>query len=213
MAPEQMNENAQENLLVANTKNTTRLDTQDPIEASILMSQTILPATHQENQPGAVILVPNDNWQVGLVAADLIHNPTDGPMLLTDKNELSAQTLNEIKRLNPKGTSDGVQVMVMGDISENVVKQLTNYKVETIAGTDPAEFAAAIDKKYAEISGGEYPKGVVIVSAEEDAKAYSLPAINWISHMPEPVLYVTKDGIPETTKRHCKKEKNQMYIF
>jgi putative cell wall-binding protein len=201
MAPEQMNENAQENRLTANTKNTTRLDTQDPIEASILMSQTIWPATHQENQPGAVILVPKDNWQVGLAAADLIHNPTDGPMLLTDKNELSAKMLNEIKRLNPKGTSDGTQVMIMGDISENVAKQLADYKVETIGGTDPAEFAAAVDKKYAEIAGGEFPKGVVIVSAEEDAKAYSIPAINWISHMPEPILYVTKDGIPDATKQ------------
>ncbi|OMP68312.1 cell wall-binding repeat-containing protein [Domibacillus epiphyticus] len=214
MPPEKMNEYAQGNRLTVNTKNTTRLDTQDPIDASILISQIVWPATHEENQPGAVILVPNNNWQVGLAAADLIHNPTDGPVLLTEKDKLSAKTLNEIKRLNPKGTSDGTQVMVMGGIYENVAKQLNGYKVEAIDGTEPAQFAAAVDQKYAEISGGEFPKGVIIVSAEEEAKAYSLPAINWISHMPEPILYVTKDGIPDITKQALQeREEANMYIL
>ncbi|OAH52905.1 ArsR family transcriptional regulator [Domibacillus aminovorans] len=213
-APEKLNENAQENLLTTNTKNTTRLNTQNPVQASILASQTIWPATHEENQPGTVILVPKDNWQVGLAAADLIHHPNNGPVLLTDKNELAAETLNEIKRLNPIGNEEGTQVMVMGDISDSVTNQLADYKVEAIEGTEPAQFAADVDEKYAAVSGGEYPESVIIVSADEEAKAYSILAINWIAHMPEPVLYVTKDGIPEETKKALQKRKEAtLYIL
>ncbi|OLN22448.1 ArsR family transcriptional regulator [Domibacillus antri] len=212
--PEQMNEKAQENLLTVNTKNTTRLNTQDPTEMSLLVSQTIWPATHQENQPGTVILVPDDNWQIGLAAADLIHHPNNGPVLLTNKNELSDETLNEINRLNPKGNKEGTQVMMMGDISENVSNQLSQFEVERIDGTDPAQFAAAVDKKYADVSGGEFPEGVIIVSSEEEAKEYSIPAINWIAHMPEPVLYVNKDGIPEATKTALQERENaSLYIL
>lgn len=213
-APDQMNEEAQKNLLAVHTKNTTRLLSENSSQASILASQTIWPATHAENQPGAVILAPADNWQIALAAADLIHNPTDGPILLTEKNEISAEVMNEINRLNPKGTSDGTQVMIMGDFSKAAEQQLAEYKTVKIEGNDPAAFAAAVDQKYADISGGEFPDGVIIASAEEKAKLYSLPAANWIAHMPEPILFVTKDGIPESTKQALQKRKNaNVYIL
>ncbi|MCP3763395.1 cell wall-binding repeat-containing protein [Domibacillus sp. A3M-37] len=213
-APETMNENAAENVQVMNTKNTTRLDAQDPVRASVLVSQTIWPATHTESQPGTVILVPDDSWQITLAAADLIHHPNNGPILVTDKNELSTDTLNEIKRLNPKGNEEGTQVMIMGDLSEGVKSQLEGFQVEAIEETDPAQFAAAVDEKYASVSGDEYPESVIIVSADEAAKAFSIPAINWIAHMPEPVLYVTKGGIPEATKQALGQRENaSLYLL
>ncbi|KIL50011.1 cell wall-binding repeat-containing protein [Jeotgalibacillus soli] len=198
-APTEMNENAVNNLVTMNTKNITRLNAENPEDTAVLTSQTVWPATHAENQPGTVILAPLENWQFSLAAADLIHHPNDGPVLFMENGEVSEQTLNEINRLNPKGNVDGAQIMIMGDASENTLGQLGEYETQQINGEDAAGFAAEIDRIYAEVSGGEFPNGVIVVSSEEEAKLYSLIAINWIAHMAEPVLYVDNNGIPEAT--------------
>ncbi|MDP4167061.1 MAG: cell wall-binding repeat-containing protein, partial [Bacillota bacterium] len=60
---------------------------------------------------------------------------------------------------------------------------------------------------------GEYPKSVIIGSSEDDAELYSLPAVNWIAHMPEPILYVNKKGIPEETAAALKKRDGKANIY
>ncbi|WP_338453404.1 cell wall-binding repeat-containing protein [Niallia oryzisoli] len=211
-APEQVNENASENLLTLNTKNVTRIPTSDPIETSIYVSQTVWPATHKENQPGTVILTPLGSWQNAMASTDLIHHPNNGPLLFIQKDSIPANVLNEIKRLNPIGNTNGTQVMVMGDVSDVVLSQLTDYKVERITGENPADFAKNIDEAYAKVSGG-YPNGVIIASADEEDKLYTIPAVNWIAHMPEPVLYVSKTEIPEETIAALEKRKSKANIY
>ncbi|MBE4906930.1 cell wall-binding repeat-containing protein [Bacillus luteolus] len=185
---------------VYSTKNVTRLDTENIVDTAVQVSKTIWPATHNENKPGAIILAPSENWQIALASANLIHHPNNGPILFYENGELPQQTVDEINRLAPLGISDGTQIfLVVGNMDTNMEDQLKNYKVEKISGKDAPDFAREIDKKYAEVSG-EYPKGVIIVSSEEDAKLYSILAGNWISHMPEPILYVTKDEVPQATK-------------
>ena len=39
---------------------------------------------------------------------------------------------------------------------------------------------------------GNYPNSVIIGSSEEEGRLYTTPAVNWISHMPEPLLYARK---------------------
>ncbi|WP_108672433.1 cell wall-binding repeat-containing protein [Peribacillus acanthi] len=208
------NQNSDLGLQTLNTKNVTRLNTSDPIQAAILTSQTIFPATHKENQPGTVILVPLESWQTGLASADLIHHPNNGPMLFYTKDGIPKETLNEIKRLNPKGNTEGVQVMVMGNVDEDILNTLDPFYVENINGRDPAELAANVDEKYAQVSGGDYPTGVIIVSSDDESKLYSIPAINWISHMPEPVLFVSRDGIPKSTIKSLQKRKDaKIYLL
>ncbi|QOR66153.1 cell wall-binding repeat-containing protein [Cytobacillus suaedae] len=184
---------------VYSTKNITRLDTENLVDTAVQVSRTIWPATHNENKPGAIILAPSENWQVALASANLIHHPNNGPILFYENDELPQQTIEEIDRLAPLGISDGTQIFLVGNTELNFEDQLENYKVEKISGKDAPDFASEIDKKYAEVSG-EYPRGVIIVSSDEDAKLYSILAGNWISHMPEPILYVTKEEVPEATK-------------
>lgn len=160
---------------------------------AVLTSQTIWPATHKENQPGAVILVPVNEWQLGIASADLIHHPNNGPILFIEKEKVPEMTLKEIKRLNPLGTKDGTQIMVMGDVGASILEQLKEYKVKQIKETDPATFAKDVDKEYADITGS-YPNSVIIGSSEEEGRLYTTPAVNWISHMPEPLLYREKIG-------------------
>jgi putative cell wall-binding protein len=211
-APTFFNENATNQLLTQNTKNVTRIPTTEPIETSIYVSQTIWPATHKENQPGTVILAPTGNWQVSLASADLIHHPNNGPILFINNDSIPANVLNEIKRLNPIGNVNGTQVMIMGDVSESVMSQLADYKVEHIQGATPAEFAFNVDKKYAEVANG-YPNSIIVVSSEDKNKLYSIAAVNWIAHMPEPVLYVSENEIPKETQEALKQRKSKANIY
>ena len=141
-----------DDLLTTSLKNVTRLNTNDPLQMAVLTSQTIWPATHKENQPGAIILVPVSEWQLGIASADLIHHPNNGPILFIEKEKVPEMTLKEIKRLNPLGTKDGTQIMVMGDVGASSLEQLKEYKVKQIKETDPAKFAKDVDKEYADYS-------------------------------------------------------------
>lgn len=200
-------------LLVTSTKNVTRLNAESLNEAAMMVSQTIWPATGNDNRPGTVILAPADQWQIALAGSDLIHHPNNGPILFYDQ-ELSEEALHEIKRLSPTGNVNGTEVMVMGDATESVLEALEDNKVEQITGNDPAEFALAVDKKYAE-TAGDLPQSVIIVSLEDEAKLYSLIASNWIAHMPEPVLFVTKGEIPQATVEALQSRGNKanMYVL
>lgn len=211
-APKEMNQGASNDLLTTSLKNVTRLNTNDPLQMAVLTSQTIWPATHKENQPGAVILVPVNEWQLGIASADLIHHPNNGPILFIEKEKVPEMTLKEIKRLNPLGTKDGTQIMVMGDVNASILEQLKEYKVKQIKETDPATFAKDVDKEYADITGS-YPNSVIIGSSEEEGRLYTTPAVNWISHMPEPLLYTDKNKVPKATIEALKMRKDKANIY
>ena len=182
------------------TKNTTRINTSDPIEAAVLASRTLWTSTNDSNKAGSVVLVDSENWQTAAASADLIHHPSNGPILFVNKDGVPEATLNELKRLKPKGakSNDGIQVIIVGKVAGNVEEQLKplNYKVDQVEGENPAAVAQAIDAYYAKVSGST-PESVIIGSM--DSPEYTLPAVNWIAHMPEPLLYVSKDEIPQET--------------
>lgn len=211
-ASKEMNKGASNDLLTASLKNVTRLNTNDPLQMAVLTSQTIWPATHKENQPGAIILVPVNEWQLSIASADLIHHPNNGPILFIEKEKVPEMTLKEIKRLNPLGTKDGTQIMVMGDVDASTLEQLKDYKVKQIKETNPATFAKDVDKEYADITGS-YPNSVIIGSSEEEGRLYTTPAVNWISHMPEPLLYTEKNKVPEATIEALKIRKDKANIY
>ncbi len=203
-----------ENLLSLQTKNTTRLNTNDPIEMSIMASQTIWPATHLANQPGGVILVPVEDWQIGLASVNLVHHPINGPVLFMEDDQISDWVLQEIDRLQPTGIKDGTQIFVMGKLDDLELVKLQDYKVKEQVVESHADFAYEIDEYYASLSG-EYSTSVLIGSLEEKGELFSLIAANWIAHMEEPILYVSSEEIPDATKEALTKRNGEltMYLF
>ncbi|WP_100329995.1 hypothetical protein [Bacillus xiapuensis] len=93
----------------------------------------------------------------------------------------------------------------MGYIANAAKKQLEGYKTEQIKGKKPADFAGNVDQAYAEVSES-YPESIINVSSEEKHKRYSIPAVNWIAHMPELILYVSNSGIPKETLKKRQSE-------
>lgn len=196
------------------TKNTTRVNTSDPIEAAVIVSETLWTAQTKNNRPSSVVLTDVSIWQIAAVSADLIHHPNNGPILFTTKDGVPEATLAELKRLNPLGAegNNGVQVVLVGPMVSNVEEQLKtlDLKVDRIEGDEPAAVAQAIDAYYAKASG-ELPKAVIVGSM--DSPEYTLPAVNWIAHMPEPLLYVTKDEIPVPTVDALKERGGSATIY
>ncbi|TCS94987.1 cell wall-binding repeat-containing protein [Hazenella coriacea] len=209
------NSSATKGLFSLNTKNVTRINQDDPIRVAVETSQTIWPATSDGNRPGTVLLGIGAEWKVNLPAVTLVHHPNNGPLLYAEKNQIPEATLQEIKRLNPTGSkmNKGIQVILIGDFANTVRQQLENQglKVDQIKGTEPASMAKEIDAYYAKASGGKFPDGVVIGSM--DSSDYTLPVANWIAHMPEPLLYVSKDTIPEATIDALKQRQNKANIY
>lgn len=196
------------------TKNTTRINTSDPLKAATLVSQTLWTSTTEQNRPNGVVLVNPDDWRTAAASTDLIHFPNNGPVLFTNKNQVPEVTINELKRLKPKGSKEnnGVQVILIGDLDKKVQNQIEDagFKTDRIEAKNPADYAKAIDTYYAKVSGS-LPQSVVIGSM--DSPEFTLPAVNWISHMPEPLLYVKKDQIPQETIDALKKRNGKANIY
>ncbi|MFC5711251.1 cell wall-binding repeat-containing protein [Thalassorhabdus alkalitolerans] len=206
------NERAADGLLVSQTKNITRIEENELEDLSIAVSQTIWPSTHEENQPGTVIMVPEDHWQVALAGLNLVHHPNDGPALFTGSDSISDSVLAEIERLQPKGNEDGTEVIVMGDVDENVLDQLNGYETEHITAETPAAFAAKIDEAYAEVTGN-ITENIIIGSLEDEDQTLTSIAGHWIAHMEEGLLYVAENEIPSETIEALEKREGEANIY
>ncbi|GGG24350.1 cell wall-binding repeat-containing protein [Paenibacillus abyssi] len=182
------------------SKNTTRVNSSDPAQAAVLVSQMLWMATSDMNRPGGVILANAEDWQTVVVSANLIHHPNDGPILFVDKDGIPDVTRNELTRLRPKGVemNDGIQVMLVGDLDQAVEEQAIEmgFKTDKITADNPAALAKEVDAYYSEVTG-EISQSVIVGSM--DSMEYTMPAINWVAHMPEPLLYVTENEIPQGT--------------
>ncbi|WP_438432624.1 cell wall-binding repeat-containing protein [Gorillibacterium sp. sgz500922] len=196
------------------TKNTTRIQSSDPVQAAVWVSQTLWPALSKASRPASVVLTDSADWRIAAASADLIHHPSNGPVLYLGKNEVPAATLAELKRLNPLGAEGnrGVQAVIVGDVGDQVKEELkqAGFKTDQIPGSDPAEVARAVDRYYAN-TAGELPQSVIVASSEQ--AEYTLPAVNWIAHMPEPLLYVGKDDIPAATAEALKERGGRAHIY
>ncbi|OKP94923.1 cell wall-binding repeat-containing protein [Paenibacillus sp. P46E] len=196
------------------TKNTTRINTSDPIQAAVLVSQSLWTAETKNNRPSSVVLTDVSSWQIAAVSTDLIHHPNNGPVLFITKEGIPEATLTELKRLKPMGaeSNDGVQVVLVGTVADSVEDQLKvlDLKVDKIEGEEPAEVAKSIDAYYEKVSGA-LPQSVIVGSV--DSPEYTLPAVNWIAHMPEPLLYVSKRKIPEATAEALKARGGKAAIY
>jgi len=196
------------------TKNTTRINTSDPVEAAVLVSRTLWTAVTESNRPASVVLTDVGNWQIAAASTDLIHHPSNGPVLFVNKDGVPAATLEELRRLKPLGAegNNGIQVVIVGPVASNVEEQLgeLNLKVDKIEGDEPAAVALAVDAYYTK-AAGELPQAVIIGSM--DQAEYTLPAVNWIAHMPEPLLYVKKDEVPAPTVEALQKRSGNATIY
>lgn len=184
------------------TLSTTRICATDAIDTSIEVSKI----GFANMNPNAVILVNEEETFDGIAATSLVHFPINASLLFTYGNSLRKETLDEIRRLSPKGYN-GIHVILFGRISKKVSSELNYYGFRTqhIAGCNHYETAcitSGIRKEF---------KNIIIMSGEDYSEG--IVAGYWSAHHGDPILFVKKDKIPYCTLEVVKKMKEiDVYI-
>lgn len=185
------------------TLNTTRICASNAVTTAASVSKI----GFTNMQPNAVILVNKAEVYDAITASALVHFPINAALLLTDARSLSRETLEEIRRLSPKGYN-GIQVILVGNLSRNITEALRSYGLSTmhITGRNHYETACKIPAARKEF------KNILIISGEDYTEGIMTPY--WSAHHGDPILFVQKNGIPSCTLEAIKKmEDINIYII
>jgi putative cell wall-binding protein len=177
-----------------NTLNTTRICGTNAVNTAIEVSKI----GFTNMKPNAVILVSKNEVFEAISATPLVHFPINAPILFTDGNRLSKETLDEITRLSPEGYN-GVQVILVGSISWNVSQELNYYGFRTyhITGHNHYEIACKVSRERKEF------KNILIISGEDFSEG--IMATYWSAHHGDPILFVQRNNIPSCTLETIRK--------
>lgn len=185
------------------TLNTTRICANNPVDTAAMVSRI----GFTNMKPNAVILVNKAEVFDGIAASALVHFPINAALLFTDPYRLSNKTLNEIRRLSPKGYN-GINVILVGNLSGNIAAELNMLGLRTmhITGRNHYETACKIPAFRKEF------KNILIISGEDYTEGIATPY--WSAHHGDPILFVQRNSIPPCTLETIKKMKDiNVYII
>lgn len=197
---------------------TVRLPANDPETQAIVLTQTVYPASREENAVGAIILAPQDEATAFLAMHRVTHMPVNAPLLYLDRDgRLGAETLHEMKRLRPDGVvQDGqTQVYVVGDVDPAVaetVRTELGYQVRTLAASDPFALADLADRWQAALKS-DHPDEVVVSALSREGMQHGIGAMGWNAHMGRGFGWVTRDDVPAATRRILERRLGGAYVY
>jgi Cell wall binding domain 2 (CWB2) len=142
-----------------------------------------------------VVLVDSKDWQAGVAASVLMAQPLRAPVLLTDGDEIPAATQSAVQALQPRGTAvvaKGAQVLRIGGAPAPA-----NTRSVRLQGSNPFALARAIDR-FRTLAAGRPSRDVVVTTSER--AEYAMPAAAWAAKSGDPVLFVTRQGVPPDTR-------------
>ncbi len=181
------------------TKNTTRVGGADSIADAAGVALAVHPSAGGLSQPDAVTLVPTDDWQAGIVAAELTAAPVGAPILLSTPDGLPPLSADALKAMAPAGSkaTDNKQVFTVGD-----VKAPSGVTSASVQATDPARLAVGVAALRQKLVNAP-PDHLLIVSSA--SPAYAMPAASWAARSGDPVLFTDKDSLPASTAAALKR--------
>lgn len=177
------------------TKNTTRVGGADAVADAAAVAQAVFPGASPETRPPAVALVDAGNWQAGVAASVLMAQPLRAPVLLTQEGAVPEATQSALAALRPRGTAvaaKGAQVLRVGDAAAP-----SGYKALALKGSNPYALAREVDRLRSVVAGR--PSRSVVVTTGELAD-FAMPAAAWAAKSGDPVLFVTRQGVPPDTR-------------
>jgi hypothetical protein len=145
------------------------------------------------DRPKAVALVDASDWRTALAASVLVADPVGAPVLFTDGEDVPAATEQAIDELSPTGSTaaKGAQVIQIGGAGAP-----KGLRSTAIPGSDPFTLARSIDA-FSATAKGSTADHVIVVSAQDPA--YAMPAAAWAAKSGDPILFVTRDAVPQPT--------------
>ncbi len=177
------------------TKNTTRVGGGDSIADAAAVAQAVFPGANPETRPPAVALVDKNDWQAGILAAVLMAKPLRAPTLLTDGSNVPEATKSALSALDPRGTAvaaKGAKVIRIGDATGP-----KDVKSVRLVGANPFALGRAVDR-FRTVAAGKPSANVVVTSSERPE--FAMPAAAWAAKAGDPVLFVTRQGVPPDTR-------------
>jgi hypothetical protein len=197
------------------TVNTTRVGSDDPVETAVAVAQIVYPVTEEENSPGAVVLVNRNELAEVLAAASRVqHFPVNAPLLYVDEDSVPALTRAELIRLKPEGVPmDGnVQVYLVGSIGEAVRDEVEGlgYRVRALIAPDPITLSEVLDD-WTSTQHGDHRNAVVVANLGNLEPA--IPSAFWNAHAGDGLVFVTNEGVPETTRRILERRINGPWLY
>ena len=176
------------------TKNTTRVGGADPVADAAGVAQAVFPSVSPATRPRVVALADANQVPGALAAAALMSAPLRAPILLSDGPNLPPASADALKALAPTGAAEagGAQLIRVGDVAAPA-----GLRTASISGDDMFALARAVDTFLTRIRGGP-SSNVVIVSADDET--YAMPAAGWAAKSGDPILFVTRDGVPDQTR-------------
>lgn len=181
-----------------------RLRGDNYLRTAVAYAQTVYAASQDQDKPGAVVLVRDDDPAAAITTTRLQHFPVNAPMLyLTDQGQtVPEETRQEIERLDPEGVMiDGnTQIYLVGDIPPSTEEQLEEmgYITQRIYAPNAIALSERVDE-YISLMEGNHNEMVLI--AHIDNLEYAFPGSNWNSHAGNGFAFVTDEGVPNETAR------------
>ena len=190
------------------TKNTTRVAGADPVADAAGVALAVYPSAAAGTHPTAVTLAPTDDWQAAIASSVLMSAPIRAPILLSGSSSLPSATKDALTALAPMGagTAGGAQVIRVGDVPTP-----SGVRTTAISGADPYKLAAAIDR-FVSAAAGKASSDVVIASGDDPQ--YAMPAAGWSAESGNPILFVSRSGIPQATRQALQShEKPHIFVL
>ncbi|WP_299761256.1 hypothetical protein [uncultured Pontibacter sp.] len=192
------------------TAYTVRIPGSSPEEQAILLTQTVYPATREDNAVGAIILCPQDAAIAFTAMSRITHMPVNAPLLYLNKDgRLSEQTLREMKRLSPDGVFQDqrtdVYAVNVPEAEVQKVREVLGYRVRTFNEPDPVKLAELLDRWQAALKS-DHPDEVIITALDHPkGMQHGLGPMGWNAHMGKGFAWVYTDSIPTATREILKK--------
>ncbi|HHY33655.1 MAG TPA: LysM peptidoglycan-binding domain-containing protein [Firmicutes bacterium] len=175
-------------LLTYDSPNTTRVFGRGPYQTNVAVTQLVF-----GRRSNAVILASSEHPLDAVAALSLVHQPIDGPVLLSHPGGLDPVVLDEVRRLAPIGAEGLAQVIMIGALDSAIEQQVASLglSVMRLTGINAYHTAAEI----ARFLG--YPRDVMLLSGEHPLSGLCAGAM--AVHGGVPVLFTLKDALPQET--------------
>ena len=146
------------------------------------------------NKADTVIIANYEKFADSL-SASALSKALKAPILLVKKDQLDSVVAQEIKRLGAKNV-----IVIGGKLSVDKAKNsLSQYNVQTIAGSNRYETSAKIAQEVIKLTG---TKKAVVASGENFADALTVAPLANKNNMP--ILLVQQNNIPKATQEVLK---------
>ena len=177
-------------------KATTRVAGADRINTAVEVSKKYYKSAD-------TVIIANYEKFADSLSASALSKALKAPILLVQKDQLDSVVAQEIKRLGAKNV-----IVIGGEQSIDKTKDsLSQYNVQTIAGSDRYETSAKIAQEIIKRTGTTQ---AVIASGETFADALTVAPLANKNNMP--ILLVQPNNIPKATQEVLKQIKNAIIV-